>query len=329
MSNRLAILLAILSLSTFQLHAQALIIFDTDLGGDADDLAALAMLHNFHKNGECKLLAVMSWSTEEFTVPAIDAIGRYYEHPGIPIGVRKHDTYRDENAYGKAIADKFPYELTPEKAPDATRLYRDILGDAEANSIVIVTVGPLYNIKALIESGPDSYSKLNGKELIHEKVKEFVIMGGQFPEGENEWNFNGNMEGVTKFVIENIDLPIIFSGFEVGVQIKSAAILNERKPDTPLFAGFMHFSSHASWMKDRFEGKILDNSSFDQTAVLHAVRNGVGDYWDRIEGGRCVPDKKGGNTWAHDPTSKHSYLKLLRDPEEMATLIEAIMLEEE
>ena len=30
-------------------------------------------------------------------------------------------------------------------------------------------------------------------------------MGGQFPAGENEWNFNGDMPGVTKFVVENLE----------------------------------------------------------------------------------------------------------------------------
>ena len=34
------------------------IIFDTDFGGDADDLGALAMLHNFMSRGECNLLVV-------------------------------------------------------------------------------------------------------------------------------------------------------------------------------------------------------------------------------------------------------------------------------
>lgn len=39
------------------------IIFDTDFGGDADDLGALAMLHNLHNQGKCELLGIASWST--------------------------------------------------------------------------------------------------------------------------------------------------------------------------------------------------------------------------------------------------------------------------
>ncbi len=79
--------------------------------------------------------------------------------------------------------------------------------------------------------------------------------------------------------------------------------------------------------KDNFKGKILDNSTFDQTAVLYAIRNGIGKYWDRIDHGYCKPDAKGGNVWieTENPTQQ-GYLKLTAPPEEMATLIEKLML---
>lgn len=324
------VLLCFAFLSVFsQSYNQSKIIFDTDFGGDADDLAALAMLHTMHEKGECELIAIMSWATEEFAVPAMDAINRYYNHPEIPIGIRKNGVYRDPNTYGGPIAERFPYELTAEDAPDATMLYRKLLAEAGNRSITILTVGPLYNIQALLKSGPDEYSKLTGKELVHKKVKEFVIMGGQFPEGKNEWNFNGNMAGVTKYVLNNITLPVTFTGYEIGVKIASAAILNERDHDTPLYIGFKHFSAHASWMKDRYKGIVLDNASYDQTGVLYAVRNGVGTYWTKSENGFCIADDNGGNTWKSDKKGNHTYLQLIMDPNEMADLIEAIMLNEE
>lgn len=57
--------------------AQPKIIFDTNFGGDADDLGALAMLHHLMHEGECEILAVMCWSTEKYAVSAIDAVHRY------------------------------------------------------------------------------------------------------------------------------------------------------------------------------------------------------------------------------------------------------------
>ena len=68
--------------------SQVKVIFDTDLGGDADDLGALVMLNNFIDKGEIELLAVMSWSTEKYVVSAIDAVNRFYGHNDIPVAVR-------------------------------------------------------------------------------------------------------------------------------------------------------------------------------------------------------------------------------------------------
>lgn len=310
------------------------IIFDTDFGGDADDLGALAMLNHFHERGECELLAVMNWSTEESVVPGIHAVNTYYGHPEIPIGTRKDGTWADTNNYARPIAEAFSHELSYEKAQEVTALYRKILSQAYNGSIVIVAVGPLKNIEYLLKSGPDDYSPLDGRTLVLQKVKHFVVMGGQFPEGENEWNFNGNMPGVTKYVLENLPVPVVFSGFEIGVAIKSGEVFNDIDPNSPLYVGFMHFSSHASWMKDNFRGKILDNSTFDQTAVLYAVRGGEGHYWNLVENGYCVADSTGGNTWVEgvgiNPFTgeayDHAYLELIMDPEEIAAEIEGMML---
>ena len=306
--------------------AQKKIIFDTDFGGDADDLGALAMLHTFIDKGECDLLAIMCWSTENYAVSAMDAVNRFYKHPNIPMGSRKDSIQFVEWNYSKPIADKFPYKLTHKDVPDATVLYRQLLAKSADKEITILTVGPLKNIENLINSKPDSISELTGKELIEQKVKELVIMGGKYPSGKWEWNFSGAMDGVTKSVIPEITVPITFSGFEVGLPIKTGLVFNEIDKDTPLYVGFMKFSNNAPWMKDYYTGKIIDNASFDQTAVLYAVRNGIGEYWTKISDGICVPDEKGGNTWKESENSTHSYLKLKMDVEELATLIESIML---
>jgi hypothetical protein len=255
-----------------------------------------------------------------------DAVNRYYHHPDIPIGARKDPLHYNEWGYNRPIAEKFPHELTHEDVPDAVVLYRQILAGNPDRSITIVTVGPLKNIEDLLRSVPDSISPQSGKQLIEQKVKEFVIMGGKYPSGEKEWNFDGGMPGVTRFVIPNITVPITFSGFEVGLEIKTGEVFNRIDPGTPLYTGFKYFSENAPWMKDRYQGRILDNASFDQTAVLYAVRNGTGDYWDRVTGGKCIPDDTGGNTWEKDESSRHAYLKLTMDTEKLASIIESIML---
>ncbi len=303
------------------------IIFDTDFGGDADDLGALAMLHGFTNNNECKLLAVMLWTNEKYAVSAVDAMNRYYDNPNVPIGVRAGGTHVSETTHNKILADNFPHELSYGDVPSTTELYRKVLAENDDNSIVLVAVGPLLNIKLLLESGPCSFSPLSGKELLHKKVKEMVVMGGQFPRGEWEWNFNGDMPGVTKYVFEHIDLPVVFSGYEIGVKIKTGNVFNDIDKNHPLYIGYYHFSEHASWMSEYFvEGRITPNATYDQTAVLYAVRGGVGKWWNKVDGGFCKPDNDGGNVWVEGDKTNHSYLKLIVEPEEMANLIDSLML---
>jgi inosine-uridine nucleoside N-ribohydrolase len=255
-------------------------------------------------------------------------VNRYYGHPEIPVAARKDSIAYIAWNYCKVIADQFPHELNHNNVPDAVSLYREILSESPDKSLVIVTVGPLKNIENVLKSEGDALSPLSGKELIEQKVREFVIMGGNFPEGRWEWNFAGGMPGVTQYVLSNLKVPVTFTGFEVGVQIKTGQAFNRTDPNTPLYIGFLHFSKNAPWMKGNFKGEILDNSTFDQTAVLYAVRNGTGLYWEKISNGICVPDEKGGNTWIESQEFPHSYLQLQMDPEDMAELIEKIMLGE-
>jgi inosine-uridine nucleoside N-ribohydrolase len=254
-------------------------------------------------------------------------VNRYYGHSGIPVGVRKGAVYFDPNSYSKPIAEQFPHQIDYDKAYESTQLYREILSESKNKSIKIVAVGPLKNIENLLESGPDKFSPLNGRDLIKKKVKEFVIMGGQFPDGKNEWNFNGNMPGVTKSVIPNIPVPVVFTGFEVGSAIKTGEVFNSLDMNTPLYVGFRYFSEFAPWMKESYvPGRISNNSTFDQTAVLYAVRKGTGLYWDEVRGGICVPDDTGGNKWVKQKKSNQCYLKLKMDSELIANEIENFML---
>ncbi|MDO3385857.1 nucleoside hydrolase [Gilvimarinus sp. SDUM040013] len=166
--------------------AKPLIIFDTDFGGDADDLGALAMLNHMHNQGKCELVAVMNWNNERYSLPAIGAINQYYGNPNIPLGSRKEGLWHGEWQYSKPLVDALGSNRQIDQTPDTTELYRKLLAQAADSSITVVTVGPLLNILRLLESAPDEHSDMNGVELVQKKVQTFVIMGGQFPKGDWE-----------------------------------------------------------------------------------------------------------------------------------------------
>ena len=327
-SKALHLIMLVLALGCADKQQPIQIIFDTDFGGDADDLGALAMLHHFHNKKEIKLLGVMCWNVEKFAVGGIDAVNTYYGNPGIPIGTRKAPGHVTPWNHSKAISDKLPHDLEQENAPDATILYRQLLSQSADQSVTLVTVGPLMNIKKLIDSPPDDHSDMYGSDLLHSKVKEVIIMGGNFPKSEYEWNFSGDMPGVTKYVIDKLKLPITFIGAEIGSVIRTGEVFNELPHDSPLYLGFYHFSKHAPWMNHQFEGAIYDNATFDQTAVLYAVRGGLNKYWTRVSQGRCEADDNGGNIWVDDTDSNHSYLELKMPIHEIEMELEAFMLGE-
>ena len=128
-------------------------------------------------------------------------------------------------------------------AQDATSLYRKILSAQPDTSVVIISIELTTNSKNLIISKPDSYSSLNGLSLISKKVKMLSMMGGHFPSGKKEWNFAGDAKA-TKIIIDNWPTPIIFSGSEIGENIKTGRILSDKTPiNNPVRKSFELFAA--------------------------------------------------------------------------------------
>ena len=84
--------------------------------------------------------------------------------------------------YASKLAHHFPGVLQDATStPDPVDLYRQTLSEAQDDSITIVSIGFFDNLAALLDSEPDVYSHLTGRELIAAKVKDLVIMGGDYP----------------------------------------------------------------------------------------------------------------------------------------------------
>lgn len=195
---KISTVLFLLLLSSSIVAQPVKIIFDADMESDVDDVGALAMLHSFADKGEVKILATISSSLYPWSAPTIDAINTYYGRPDIPIGnVKIKGVYRG-SVYAKMISEKFPNDIeSGYRAPDAVEIYRKILSEQPDSSVVIVSVGYLTNLSYLLDSSPDKYSPLNGKELVKKKVKLYICMGGRFPLQQNpeKWgNFKPDPE---------------------------------------------------------------------------------------------------------------------------------------
>ncbi len=291
------------------------IIYDTDIGTDVDDAGALAILHIMADKGEANILATISANRNPFSAPAIDVINTYYGRPDLPIGSSK--TGPDPEQWYHKITPNYPHDLkSGNDAPEAVALYRMILADQPDNSVTIVAVGWLTNLADLLDSPPDKYSPLNGKELVAAKVKELVSMGGVWPNTENQSDYNFKMDRpAANKVIEKWPGEIMFTGLGEDVMTGSR-LAAEVDTSNPVSAFYKNF----------FKGiKVTERPSWDLIAVLYSVR-GLSDYFTAVSDGHCVAKQDGDNKWVPGRHKNHSYLVYKMPQVKLADTIENLLL---
>jgi inosine-uridine nucleoside N-ribohydrolase len=212
------------------------------------------------------------------------------------------------------LAKSFPNNLqTGTNAPDAIVLYRKILSTQQDSSVTIVVVGPQRLIADLLLSPPDSISHLDGIALVKAKVKQLVTMGAAYPTG-HEWNIKICPDGA-KLVAEKWPTPIVYSGLEIGLPIKTGErLISETPLENPVRIAY-ETNPQVDEKKNRH--------SWDQTAVLFAVR-GMRDYWTQGVGTIQI-SPEGKNNWSAGG-QQHRYLLAKKSPEEMKKIIEDLMI---
>jgi inosine-uridine nucleoside N-ribohydrolase len=324
MTQKLQVLFAVLFTVFFsEIHAQAhqpvKIIFDTDMGPDYDDVGAITMLHAFADSGEAEILATMASTKYEGVAAVLNVLNTYFRRPQIPIGVPKGNALalKDFQHWTDTLISKYPHHIRfNNDAPNAVALYRKILSAQPDNSVTIVTVGFLTNIAALLQSKGDEYSPLGGKDLVSRKIKNMVCMAGNFPAG-SEFNVREDAASA-KYALENFPKPVLYSGVEIGVKIKSGLPLihNSTIENSPVKDVFKIGIAMA-------EGDREGRMSWDQTAVLVAVR-GYKD-WYTIRDGRIKISSDGNNQWDSNGAGQ-SYLVESAPVSDVAQVINDLMM---
>lgn len=282
------------------------IIFDTDMDSDCDDVGSLALLHALADLGEADILATVVSTRHEWSPACVAAINTFYGRPDLPIGRPLKDGTQKPSKYAKPIAERFPQKLGPiDKVPDALKIYRQVLSSQPDNSVVIVTVGYLTNIANLLKL-PKEGDQPSGLDLIKQKVKRWVCMGGNFVGkpamddlklGNNNFTYD---KASSLYAVQNWPIELMFVGREIGSvpsDLKAGAKLKSLPEDNPIRFGY------ALW----FGGEPKDRHVADQTTVLFAVR-GLKDYWDAETKGRMDLNADMTFRWKSEPDGRQSYL---------------------
>ena len=251
------------------------IIFDTDIGGDCDDVTALDMLIAAHKKGDCNLAAVTYSSLNRDASKCIYAILKEHGMENVPIGVREipDGCAGLDNYYASLLAESFYEKNAPvyEDTQRAYKLMRKTL--AQSDKCVIAATGFLSNLAALLDSAPDEYSPLSGKELVKSKVEYFAVMCGDFrhtglyPEREVKPTAEYNiMKDVTaaKYFFDNCPVPVYCLPFETGVDMISGVPITSSK-NTPEALAFKRYGEIIK------RADFFGRDSWDPATVLFAL----------------------------------------------------------
>lgn len=295
-------------------------ILDTDLGPDYDDVGAMAVMHALADSGLVNILATVSSNKHEQVIPCIEVINNYFNRPSIPVGAPKSEggvslTTWHKEKWTEYLPSKYKHRTgKTSDAPDAVKIYRQILSKQDDNSVVICTVGFFTNLKDLLLSQGDEYSPLSGKELVAKKVKHLVSMAAHFPEGRE---FNIYCDTPASIMVMN-EWPteIILSGFEIGhVVLTGKQVIQMPVENSPVK------DTYVMCLK---EGDFDGRMSWDQTAVLVAIK-GYEPYYS-TERGTVQVDDNGANTWSPSENGKHIRLIEKMPHTQVASLIESYMM---
>lgn len=267
------------------------IIVDTDIGPDCDDVGALVVLHKLAERYDIPVLGIINCTSNPYGTGAIDVINNFCGNKNTPIGMYSKPDFLcndDAKAYNKYISERFATEYEPvgSKAPeDAVRLYRRLLAQAEDNSVILVTIGPLNTVAQLLTSDPDDICNLNGTDLVAKKVYAAVSMAGATENKQREYNIVCDAMAACTF-IDLMSVPVIYSGFELGYSIDSGFSpeeLPENWENNPVVLSYKLYTEFRQM-------KPYINKSYDLTAV-HFAFEGEGDFYKLSGSGKVVLDK--------------------------------------
>ncbi len=279
------------------------LIVDTDLSDNADDVGMLATAFAFQQQGQATVLAVIldsepgTSTVQTNSWKCIAAIDDYYGAPSVPIGTQVQDYVSDDDT-PDLVGPCAQLAPAPLAAPDkALNVYRRVLAAAANDSVVIATGGSLGNIADLLRSPADSISPLTGVQLVAQKVKMLVVMGGGYPSRASETNLAADPMSA-QFVSSNWPTtgcasstcpPLVWSGYEIGDVVDSGQTISSDQPHySPVRAAYEAFVGPNNWIP-----------SYDLTPVYYAVRP-TDPVWAEIGPGTNAIDTNGGNVFTLD-----------------------------
>ena len=308
------------------------VMIDMDMDTDVEDLGALATLHALADNGEVQILSTTCSTTNNWSALCISVINNWYRRPKLPVGVLKAQVNPGSTvqwpgySFNKYLVLHFKGKFkSVAEVPDACAIMRKTLSSSTRKVIIIVTGGSI-NLRYLLDSKADKFSKLNGHDLIKEKVNFITMVGGGYPAFKQEYNFVQDLESTRKVII-NWPTPIYYCGYQLGAGIKTGQNLNSWCNSLNLvriaYQKWDNFFQRR-WNPGYQESPIRPHVSSDQVAVLFAVK-GTGEYFKLSPAGRNYLKSNGTSEWVPYIGGKDYYVLSNASQKKIGFKIEHLM----
>lgn len=217
--------------------ASQAVILDTDIGNSTDDIFAMDLLYKMARRGEVEIKGIVVDRQGEGFAELADIMNTYYGFPDIPIGVERQgvtasNLYIDyrmldtlKNADGSKLFARTDKNMADNLA--GYKLYRKLLAKAPDHSVKIIGIGFVSSLVQLLESGPDEYSALPGRELVRRKVDSLYFMATKLADSKDPgYNLRYDLPLARRFLSEwPREIKVYLSPSAVGGAIEYPAEL--------------------------------------------------------------------------------------------------------
>lgn len=299
------------------------VIYETDYGNDADDALALEFICKYNDMGKLKLLGVGTHKEGANVCPAVDGSLNWYGYGRVPVAKSPTPVSRpnEGNHYADSVAlcrdskGKPAFRQTKKgKFEDAVEFYRRTLAKQPDNSVAIISVGFATNLALLLDSKPDKFSPLTGRELVAKKVKVLSTMMGCYRENPfSEYNVNCDIPAMKK-VMSEWPGEIVQNPFEIGEKVRYPVKLMREKltwaNPHPLIVATSVNNPDPNYTQ----------CEFDVMSVIWLVHP---ELFNLSERGTISIDDKGFNHFTPSANGKHRYLTTT--PEQDKKLLELLV----
>ena len=290
------------------------VFLDTDIGPDCDDTAALAILLQLCKEGQVRLLGVTHCTGSPYGLGTVDAICRLFD-VSVPMGTCNNPDFLSTGAalcYTPSVCEKFEHGFAPDAPqPDAVDAFVQAMEGMEADSVTMITIGPLNNLARFLTDEKAS-------ALMNKCVKRIVMMAGSFDfkafgfkDDFVEWNIEMDVPAM-RTVAAHWKKEMILCPFEAAVLVNSGAPL-EKYPDNPIRTAYTLFNKGG-----------FTRPSWDLVTVACAVLDDRGPY-ELSESGVLTVDEKGGTTFAPDADGLCRHIRLKGTTDEAVSWLDAML----